>query len=484
MLLALRRALAVMNYDNMTCAPKNSAPGYAQTVSVLSGDAHRLTFGEERGRLLELLKAESCELDELTQKEVAHALEERRESGSVPPEEFSAFRRVTGEAYSAWISAKARSDHSAFEPHLDAVFSGARRIAAFAAPDKDPFDYWLDKFEKGSSQEYLDGFFEKLRECIVPLLRRVLEKPPHDTSCLHGSFPIALQRRFSDAIMELMGIDRKSCSIAEVEHPYTMGINNRDVRITTHYYEDFVTANMFSVLHEGGHALYELGISDELSGSPLSAPASSGIHESQSRFYENVIGRSRAFAELIMSYLREYFPGRFEKVSDEEFYLAVNSVSPTLKRTESDELTYCLHIMIRYELEKKLLHGELSAHDIPAEWNRLYKEYLGLSVPSDREGCLQDMHWGSGLIGYFPTYALGNAYAAQINAVMRRELETDALIRGGRIPEITAWLRSHIHQYGKTKTPAELIKTSCGEEFDPQYYIDYLTEKFTKLYNL
>ncbi|MBO4849166.1 MAG: carboxypeptidase M32 [Clostridia bacterium] len=481
---AYRHAMGVMQCDAMVCAPKNSAPQRAATGAVLSGEVYKLTAAPERIEAIETLFARSEELDELTRLEVKELKKELDRLTKLPPELYREFSRIKGEASAAWQAAKAANDHAMFEPYLDRMFAAARDIAACSSPEKDPYDHWLDRFEPGASQETLDVFFSSVRDGVVPLLKRVLEKPAPDVSFLHGHFPIERQREFSDAIMELMGIDRADCSIAEVEHPYTMGLNKHDVRITTHYYEDRVAANMFSVLHEGGHAIYEMGVADELYGTALSGPASSGIHESQSRFYENMIGRSHAFAELITPVVRRFFPEAFSDVSADAFWRAVNAVKPTLKRTEADELTYCLHVLVRYELEQKLMHGDMTAKDVPAEWNRLYGEYLGVEAPSDSEGCLQDMHWGSGLIGYFPTYALGNAYAAQIDAAMRRCLDADALIRGGRIPAVTAWLGERIHRYGRTKTPAELIRICTGEDPDPRYYIDYLTKKYSELYRL
>ncbi|MBO6062097.1 MAG: carboxypeptidase M32, partial [Clostridia bacterium] len=270
----------------------------------------------------------------------------------------------------------------------------------------------------------------------------------------------------------------------ETEHPFTTGFNKHDLRITTHYYENDLASSMYSVIHEGGHATYEMGNGDELIGSPLFGGASCGMHESQSRFYENLIGRSKGFCELVLPAIKEIFPAELEGVTAEAFYRAVNRAEPSLIRTEADELTYSLHVLIRYEIEKKLIHGELDTKDLPSEWNRLYKEYLGVEVPCDKEGCLQDSHWSGGSFGYFPSYSLGSAYGAQILAHMKKELDFEGLIAKGDIASITAWLREHIHKYGMIKKPAELIRICCGEDFDPQYYIDYLSDKFGKLYDL
>ena len=320
---------------------------------------------------------------------------------------------------------------------------------------------------------------------MVPLIKKITAKGDViRTDFMNRNCPIELQKKLSDRIMEIMHINRDDCSIGETEHPFTTHFNKHDVRITTHYHEDSVVSNMYSVIHEGGHALYELNTGDNLIGTTVAAGTSMSIHESQSRFYENIIGRSEAFCDLIFPKIKELFPEQFEGVTAHDFYLAVNKTMPSLKRTEADEVTYSLHIMVRYELEKRLLSGEVTVKQLPDEWNRLYKEYLGIDVPNNRQGVLQDMHWGGGLIGYFPSYALGSAYGAQILHHMKKDLDVDKLIREDRIDVITAWLTERIYKYGKMLRPSEALKNACGEDFDPDYYVNYLTEKMTKIYDL
>ena len=284
--------------------------------------------------------------------------------------------------------------------------------------------------------------------------------------------------------MEVLGLDRKYCGLAESEHPYTTNFNNKDVRITTHYHEDHVTFSIFSVIHEGGHAIYELGADDKYNYTCLSGGVSMGIHESQSRFYENLIGRSRSFCHYVFPKLKEIFPEQLQGVDAEMYYRAVNKSQPSLIRTEADELTYALHVMVRYEIEKQMIAGTLAIKDVPAEWNRLYKEYLGIDVPSDAKGCLQDSHWSGGSIGYFPSYALGSAYGPQILSVMEKDTgDIYADVAKGDLSNVTAWLREHIHRHASFVKPDVLFERICGK-FDAKYFTDYLTRKYSELYNL
>jgi carboxypeptidase Taq len=301
---------------------------------------------------------------------------------------------------------------------------------------------------------------------------------------LKGSWPVEKQRLFSGKIMALEGIDPLCCTLGETEHPFTSGTNKWDVRITTHYHEDDVLASLYSVIHEGGHALYEMDVRDDMQFTCLADGVTMGVHESQSRFYENLIGRSLEFIELIFPKMQELFPKQLANVTAYDLYRAVNKAEPSLIRTESDELTYALHIMVRYEVEKQLMDGTLAVKDVPAEWNRLYKEYLGIDVPSDTLGCLQDSHWSGGSIGYFPSYALGSAYGAQMKHVMESDIGPIAgYVAKGDIAPITAWLGEHIHRFGNMKKPAAIFEDACGK-FDPKYFADYLTEKYSRIYGL
>lgn len=481
---AYSHAMGVMYYDIETHAPKNAITGFSDAMGTLSEITYKLSVNEERFSLLDFLTAHGDELDEITRREVEEEQKGLKLMRSISMEEFVEHQKLISESTSVWHEAKIKSDYEMFKPYLKRVYEDAIKLGKAAEPDIDPYDYWLNEHEEGFTQDILDGYFDLIKAELIPLIKKINALPKPDDSFIYKKYPIWQQREFSDELMGIMGINPDDCTLSETEHPFTTSFNKHDARITTHYYEDFLTASMYSVIHEGGHATYEMNTGDELIGSPLASGASSGMHESQSRFYENIIGRSMAFANIVFPVMKARWPEQLEGVTVEDFYRAVNKAEPSLIRTEADELTYSLHILIRYEMEKKLMHGELSFDDVPAEWNRLYKEYLGIDVPSDKEGVLQDTHWAGGMIGYFPSYSLGSAYGAQIVAAMKKDLDIDKLVSEGRMGEITAWLTERIYKYGCVKKPAELLRICCGEDFDPRYYVDYLKNKFGKLYGI
>ena len=395
-----------------------------------------------------------------------------------------AYQRLSIKADDVWQTAKETNDFALFEPYLQEMFDTLKRFALYWEPDKAPYETLLDNYERGLTTTACDTFFAALRQKLVPLIQKVTAHAGRvDDTPLHADFPIPIQREFSDFVMDVMGIDRNHCIIGETEHPFTINFSRDDVRITTHYHADMVASSLYSVVHEGGHALYELHTGRELARSNLGSGVSMGIHESQSRFYENVIGRSRAFCSVIYPWLKEHFAPRLDNVTEDAFYRMINKSQPSLIRTEADELTYCLHIMVRYELEKRMFDGTLTAHDLPAEWNRLYKEYLGIDVPDDRQGVLQDSHWANGNIGYFPSYAIGSAYGAQYLLELSKVLDVDAVVRSGDLTPINNWLEEKIWKYGCMKNPVALFESVCGK-FDPDCYVAYLEKKFTEVYDL
>lgn len=469
--------------DAVTVAPKNTSEGRGVALSILAGERQKLMTCPETTALLEELGGHLDELDLVHRREVEELRRSCDQLTRIPADEYMAYSELTNRASDVWHKAKEQNDFASFCPVLQELVDYNRKFAGYYDATKKPYDALLNEYERGVDMEMLDNFFATLRQTIVPLLQKIEQKPQIDDSFLHNYYPIDKQKAFADYIMEVMGLDRGHCGLGETEHPFTLEFNNKDVRITTNYDTHNVASSMFSVLHEGGHAMYELGIRDDLQYTCLAGGVSMGVHESQSRFFENLIGRSRPFVEAIYPKVQEFFPEQLGGISAEQFYRAINKAEPSLIRTESDELTYCLHIMVRYEIEKQLIGGTLEAKDVPAEWAKLYKEYLGIDVPTDREGCLQDSHWSGGSFGYFPSYALGNAYGAQMLYNMEQTVDVAGDSAKGDLSHIAGWLREKIHQYGGLMVPADVVKNACGE-FDPHYYTDYLTRKYTELYQL
>ncbi len=481
---AYNHAMGVLYLDATTAAPSDTWEGRGKTMEILSEITYNLTANPENGELLSYLEGHVDELDAQTKREVEVLRKGYDQINKIPAEEYIAYSVLQNDAQAVWAKAKNENDFAAFAPYLEKIVAYNKKFAGYYHADMKPYDALLNEYEEGLNMETLDAFFAQLRGVIVPLLAETQAAEPIEDAFLFKNYPVEVQRKFSDYLMEVLGMDRSHCGIAETEHPYTTNFNNKDVRITTHYHEDNLVSSMFSVIHEGGHALYELGADDCYNYTALSGGVSMGIHESQSRFYENLIGRSRAFVHAIFPKIKELFPEQMEGVDEEMFYRAINKAEPSFIRTEADELSYCLHVMVRYEIEKQMIGGTLEIKDVPAEWNRLYKEYLGVDVPSDREGCLQDSHWSGGSIGYFPSYALGSAYGPQMLKAMEKDLgDIWEDVAGGDLSRVTAWLKDHIHRHASFKKPSVLFEEVCGK-FDAKFYTDYLTEKYTKLYNL
>lgn len=483
-LLVYRHALSCLSFDGDTIAPRNSAERRGRTMAALSGVVHEALTAPATLEVIETLYAHAAELDAPTFRRAELLKEQSDELTLIPAEEYMAYEQLLNDANAVWHDAKLASDYAAFAPYLERIIDYERRLAARKDASRSPYDVLLDRYEKGVCTEMLDPFFALLREELSPLILEVGKKPRPDTSFVDRPFSVDDQRRFTDRVMALIGIDRDDCSVAETEHPFTNGFHNHDVRITTHYHEDAVLSSFCSVVHECGHALYELGVAEELQGTLLAGGSSTGLHESQSRFYENYIGRSLPFCHAVLPVMAEAFPAQMAGVTPEQLYRALNVAAPGLIRTEADELTYAMHIMVRYELEKAMIAGDLKVKDIPGEWNAMYREYLGLDVPDDRRGVLQDCHWAQGLVAYFPSYALGSAYGAQMLAAMEKDIDVWDGVAAGNLAHVTGWLREKIHRHGQLLTPAQLLENACGGPFDPRYFVDYMKTKFSALYAL
>ena len=482
--MALQTANVLFEWDNETLAPERAGACTARVQGALAAAYQELMTGEELGRLLE-----ECEKENgFTEQESAilrEAKEEQRELLCIPPEEYRAFQELTAESTRVWAQAKKDQNFEAFAPTLEKVIAYQKKFAGYQAREGQPlYDVMLDHYEKGFSMKKLDEFFSLLKAELVPFLHQVTEKGvPIRDDFLEGDYPQEKQRRLAEELAEYVGFDFEKGVLAESAHPFTTNLHNHDVRITTHY-KDRVDSSLFSVIHEAGHAVYEQGVADELTQTLIGQGASMGMHESQSRFFENIIGRDEAFWEPIYPKMQNLFPQKLGKISREDFVRAVNRVQPGLIRTEADELTYSLHVLVRYELEKLLIEGNLSVRELPGLWADKYEKYLGVRPRNAAEGVLQDIHWAQGSFGYFPSYALGSAFAAQMAAYMKKSLDFKELLRNGELGVIREVLRRHIHQYGKLRDSRRLLKDMTGEDFRPQYYVDYLKEKYGSLYQI
>ena len=480
---AYRHALDVLFLDGVTVGPSMGAEGRNATVKVLTQHDLELFTNDHVGELLAFLKEQAPALDPVTLRETEELARQYDRLTKIPAKEYTAFKLLVGEAEAVWPVAKANSDFDRFAPYLERIVETNQYFASCYDASRPPYDVLLDEFEPGMTSAVLDQLMGLLKEQLSPLLEAIREQPTIDDSRFHRDCPYTVQKQLSHYLMELMGLDRSFTALGESEHPFSMACGKHDVRMTTHYYPNDFRPAMFSVLHEGGHSLYEHGIDDSLTESVLGYGVSAGVHEAQSRFYENYIGRSRSFLRFLQPKLTELFPDIMSGLSEASFYRAINRVEPGCLRLQADELTYPFHIIIRYELEKRMVDGSLSVRELPAEWNRLYKAYLGVDVPDDRTGVLQDCHWSDGGFGYFPTYVLGSAYAAQILAAMQREIDVDGACLRGDLEPVTHWLTEHVFRFGSLRDPAQTIAHACGA-FDPMYYVRYLKEKYSDLYEL
>ena len=480
---AVGHAMSVLSVDGDTAAPRQSWMGRARTVGYLSSLEYQAVRDPELQEAIQTVLA-SPQADVKTRRLAELIDRDMQEMLLFSRTEYVENRKLMTEASKVWHEAKEKSDYSLFAPCLEKIIAFNRTFAQRRNASAAPYDVLLDKYEPGVSMKSLDAFFALLKTELTPLIRRIADQPRPRTDFLYQSYPVHLQQVFSNRIMRIMGIDGDCCTLGVTEHPFTAGINKWDVRITTKYHEMDPGDSMFSVLHEGGHALYELGVDDELQYTRLAGGASMGIHESQSRLYENLIGRSLPFSRTILPVLRELFPAQLEGVTPEDWYRAVNLSEPSYIRTEADELTYPIHVIIRYEIEKQMIDGTVGVQDLPALWNDLYEDYLGIRPRNDREGILQDSHWSGAGIGYFPSYALGSAYGVQMLHTMEKEVDVWGAVEAGDLRPMTAWLREHIHRYGQSLTPAELLAKAGVSPFDPRQYVDYLVHKYRDLYRL
>ncbi|MFD0670289.1 carboxypeptidase M32 [Cohnella sp. GCM10027633] len=480
--------LGVVYWDMRTGAPRKGIAQRSEAVGALSAESFKLATSAEMGELLaELTNPEQlAKLGEIDRRLVTETNKDYERNRRIPPELYRKYVVLTSQAESEWEVAKENNDFEGFVPYLEQIVDYNRKFIELWGRKDTPYDTLLDMYEPGLTTVELDRLFGELRARLVPLAEAIAKSEHQpDTSFLEGTFDKEAQKRFSKLILKEMGYDFDAGRLDESAHPFATGLSTGDVRITTRYLPNDVTSALFGTIHEGGHALYEQNIMPELAGTPLSTGTSMGIHESQSRLWENMVGRSLGFWQRYLPDLRAQFPGLLDDVTPEQFYRGINVVQPSLIRIEADELTYNLHIMIRYEIEKMLFNEGLNPRDLPEVWNRKYEEALGVKPANDAEGVLQDVHWSGGAFGYFPSYSLGNMYGAQMIATARKQLpELDAQIAAGNLLPLKEWLTERVYKYGKLLDPSEIIEQISGKPLESTHLCDYLEQKYKDIYKL
>lgn len=480
--------LGLADWDQKVMAPKKGRQVFAKATGTLRTEVFKLSVSDEMGELLQVLSApeHAALLDDVTKAKVREYSVFYQKSKSIPADLFKEYSVLTAQANDAWEEARENNDFAAFLPALEKIVEFKRKFAEIYGYEDHPYDALLDEFEPGLTVKTLDPLFAKLRESSVNLLTRIKEHGKVTPSeIFQQAFDIEKQKQFNRYILPIIGFDMEAGRLDETVHPFAQTVNIGDVRLTTRYLENNVRSALFGTIHEAGHGIYEQHVNPQYEESVLQSGTSFGIHESQSRFLENMVGRSKEFWKFFYPKLQETFHNQLANVTLDEFYRAVNTVEPSFIRVEADELTYNLHIMVRYEIEKALIAGDIEAKELPAIWNQKMQDYLGVTPATDTEGVLQDVHWSFGGIGYFPSYSLGNLYAAQILRKIQRDLpDFYQHIEAGRFDIIQNWLKENIHQYGKLYTPNELIVKVTGEELNAQYLVEYLEKKYSEVYEL
>ena len=489
---ALNDAITLFNWDLETEAPVKAVERISKSMGYLIGESYSVLVNDEFKRLIYSIDEENLErLERKIIREIKKETFEKLEK--IPKEEYRKYSELKVIATKKWEEAKRRNDFEVFKDSLSEIIEMNKKFIKYRGYDGHPYNTLLEDYEPEMTVSRLDEFFQDIAEKLSPFIKRIIEKGRDgrfvEVKRIFNEikYDIDKQKKLSEYILNTMGFDFEKGLLKESEHPFTTDMGNKNVRITTHYYENRVLSAIYSTIHEGGHALYEQNIDDEVSETVLGTGTSMGIHESQSRIYENMFGRSREFLGFLYPKLDEMFSLEEKGIGSEDLYRLSNEVEQSLIRIEADELTYPIHILIRYELEKEIFE-DLDRHEnvdeLAKRWAEKYEKYLGVRPVLYSDGILQDVHWSSGLFGYFPSYALGSAYAAQIYNAVDRKMNITEKMKKGDFHDINEILREGIHKFGKTKTPSEIIADFTGEEFRSHYYIDYLIEKFSKIYGI
>ena len=480
----VKYASAVLQWDQETYLPKNGNDFRGRQLATLSEIAHQKFTSNEIGELLHRLMDKE-NLSVLQKRNVELTLEDFNRSKKLTSEFVRELSEKVTQSYHAWVKAGEENSFHTFQQPLQDLIALKRQEAEFLGYESHPYNALMNEYDKGLTVDKVDSIFKDLQPKLQALLNTIQSKPQVDNAFLHQHFDKDKQWDFGLELLKQIGFDfdagRQDISL----HPFTTNFNNADVRVTTRIDENDLGNMAWSCIHEGGHALYEQGLPGSEYGLPLSEYCSLSIHESQSRLWENNIGRSLPFWQHNFPLLKKAFPEQLQNLSLKSFYQGTNKVQPSLIRTEADEITYHFHVMIRYEIEKMLIEGTLSTKDIPAYWNEQYKKYSGIRVTDDKNGCLQDIHWSHGSFGYFATYSLGSMYAAQLFATIEKKDSTIyQQIANGNNGEVLRWLRENIHSYGRQYNSEDLCERVTGEPLNASYFMDYAYKKYQDIYSI
>lgn len=479
----INRSAALLQWDLETYLPEEGSEGRAEQISTLSAMVHDRLVSDELYNLLRGLESEKLgDIDAIMVKRLLHDVERERK---LPREFVEELSRVSSRAFSSWKKAKENNDFGIFEKDLENIVELKKKEAEYVGYKEHPYDALIDEYEEGMTTKKVFDIFEKLKPQLINLIKKIEASPNYNDKdeplFAEGSFPKEKQFELVKDVSKRIGLDDSVSRVDLAPHPFTISLGSKDVRITTRIVGDSLYS-FTSTVHEAGHALYELNLPEKFEFTVLHDAPSLGIHESQSRFWENMIGRGKSFWKF---YFEKFKGLTGTNKSFEEFYKAVNKVYPGFIRTEADEVHYCLHIILRFELEKGLLEGSIKVKDLPRIWNEKFKEYFGVDVPKDSEGVLQDIHWSHASFGYFPTYAIGTIYAAQIYEAMKKNVhDAEEQIEKGEFEKIAKWLKENIHKYGRLLLADEIVQKACGEGFNSDNYISYLTQKYSEIYQL
>jgi len=480
----LESAVALVGWDQETMMPEKGILGRAPLAATLAGVLHEKMTAPALADDIEALEREKGELGEQGAAQVRELARLHRRAKNVPGDLVRAVAETTSKATAVWQRARADKDYPTFAPLLEEMIRLKRSVADAIGFKDDPYDPLLDEYEPGAKTKDVARTLEDVREFLVPIVKAIGERPKPKSDFLEKGYDKPLQDQFGRELIKAMGFDMEAGRLDLSAHPFTSGIHRGDTRLTIRYHDDFSTG-VWGNLHEAGHGLYEQNLSGELRRTPIGPACSLGVHESQSRLWENLVGRSRNFWKANFPRAQQVFPERLGKVSLEDFYRAMNLVEPSFIRTEADEVTYNLHIILRFEIERDLISGRVTVKDLPELWNSKFKTFFGLVPPDVALGVLQDIHWAAGYVGYFPTYCLGNIYASQFYAAAKRDIpELDAQIGRGDLLTLRDWLVEKVHRWGRTYPSPELIRHATGRDPSTDDFKAYIRTKFGELYSL